>query len=139
MCFFRWSRRPNRLPQVWHGNGRCPVWIRLCLVNSSFLVKVLPQFDSSHLNGLSPTRKKTTKFIVINLFKAEKFETISIIFFSKTTSMRLILFELKLTSMNTNMSFKLAIIRESNIAMGALKFFWSLFSGCHHFNLSFFS
>lgn len=51
VCFFKWSRRPNRLPHVWHGNGRWPVWMRLCRVNSSLRVNVLPQFGSSHLNG----------------------------------------------------------------------------------------
>lgn len=54
VCFFKWSRRPKRLPHVWHGNGRCPVWMRLCLVSSSLRVNVFPQLGSSHLNGRSP-------------------------------------------------------------------------------------
>lgn len=52
ICFFRWSRRPNFLPQVEHANGLTPEWILLCLVNSSFRVKVL--LHVSHLNGRSP-------------------------------------------------------------------------------------
>lgn len=62
VCFLRWSRRPNRLPQVWHGNGRWPVWMRLCLVSSSFRVNVLPQFASSHLNGRSPVWMRICPF-----------------------------------------------------------------------------
>lgn len=54
VCFLRWSRLPNRFPHVWHGNGRCPVWMRLCRVSSSFRVNVLPQLGSSHLKGRSP-------------------------------------------------------------------------------------
>ena len=71
-CFFKWSFRPNGfeqpgterrivtsakkhknyLPGQW--KGFTPVWILLCLVNSSFLVKAFPQEECGHRKGLSP-------------------------------------------------------------------------------------
>ena len=82
-CFFKWSFRPNGFEQpgterrkvniyqttnlqriqcvrsVWltlpgQWKGFTPVWILLCLVNSSFLVKAFPQEECGHRNGLSP-------------------------------------------------------------------------------------
>lgn len=70
VCFFRWSLRPNRLPQTTQEWGRTPVWIRLCRVSSSFLVNDFPQDSTSHLNGLSPV---TMKMHATFLFKYDYF------------------------------------------------------------------
>ena len=46
------KKTQNYLPGQW--KGFTPVWILLCLVNSSFLVKAFPQEECGHRKGLSP-------------------------------------------------------------------------------------
>lgn len=53
-CFERWSLRINLLEHSGHSNLFSPVWVLLCLCNSSLLVNLLPQNIQLHTNGLSP-------------------------------------------------------------------------------------
>ena len=66
VCFFKWSRRPNRFEHTEHEKGRWPEWMRLCRVSSSLRVNVLPHDSSSHLYGRSPGRSEDKKFSLVD-------------------------------------------------------------------------
>lgn len=53
-CFARWSDRMNRRLHTPHANFFSPVWVRLCLDNSSDLENLLPHSGHWQMNGFSP-------------------------------------------------------------------------------------
>jgi hypothetical protein len=52
-CVVKWSLRLNERIQILQWNGFCPVWILICLVNSSLREKRRSQPSTGHAYGLS--------------------------------------------------------------------------------------
>ena len=57
-CLVKWSDLINRRPQRGQAKRFSPVWVRLCLANSSDLAKRLSQFSQVQGNGFSPKRQE---------------------------------------------------------------------------------